>query len=169
MPRSAGGLRDAACSAANPPQETPIIPTAPVHQGCSASQAIDLVDVARLLRGVLVLDHAVGVAAAAQVDPHARVAVAGEVAVPGGVARRGAVALAVGDGVQDRGHGIALGVLGQPDARGEPAAVGQRDPQVLDGPDRAREVGSDLHRMVDAVEEARVFSHIRHAKGSFTE
>ena len=40
MPLSAGGLRDAACSAANPPHETPVIPTAPVHHGCSASQAI---------------------------------------------------------------------------------------------------------------------------------
>ena len=37
---SAGGLRAAICSALNPPQELPIIPTAPVHHFCLASQAM---------------------------------------------------------------------------------------------------------------------------------
>ena len=121
------------------------MPTAPVHHGCSASQAIASSTSAALLHRVLVGDQPVGVAAAAQVDPDAGVAVPGEVPVPGGVAGGGAVALAVRHGVQDRRHRIALGVLGQPHARGEPATVGERDPQVLDGPHGAREVGSDLH------------------------
>ena len=37
---SAGGRRDATWSALKPPHEIPNIPTAPVHQGCSASHAI---------------------------------------------------------------------------------------------------------------------------------
>ncbi len=37
---SAGGASAAACSVANPPQDTPRMPTAPLHQGCAASQAM---------------------------------------------------------------------------------------------------------------------------------
>ncbi len=37
---SAGGRRAATCSPLKPPQLIPIMPTAPVHQGCAASQAI---------------------------------------------------------------------------------------------------------------------------------
>ncbi len=35
---SAGGLMAAICRLLNPPQEIPIIPTRPLHQGCSLSQ-----------------------------------------------------------------------------------------------------------------------------------
>ena len=37
---SAGGRSAATWSALKPPQEIPVMPTAPVHQGCAASQAI---------------------------------------------------------------------------------------------------------------------------------
>ena len=37
---SAGGRRAAICSPFKPPQEIPIIPTTPLHQGCAASHAI---------------------------------------------------------------------------------------------------------------------------------
>ena len=37
---SAGGFSAATCSALNAPQLLPIIPTAPLHQGCAAAQAI---------------------------------------------------------------------------------------------------------------------------------
>ena len=37
---SAAGRRAATCSPLNPPQEMPIIPTAPEHQGWAAIQAI---------------------------------------------------------------------------------------------------------------------------------
>src|SRR5919108_309288 len=37
---SAGGRRAATCRPLNPPHEIPIIPTAPLHHGCSASQAM---------------------------------------------------------------------------------------------------------------------------------
>ena len=40
MARSAGGRRAATWSALKPPQELPIIPTAPVHHGWAASQAM---------------------------------------------------------------------------------------------------------------------------------
>ena len=102
----------------------------------------DLDRVLLLSRQVLVLDDPVGVAAAAQVDAHARVPVAGEVGVVVGVAARERVALAIGQVLEDGRHRIALGVLGEPDARGEPRAVGQRDPRVVDAPDGAGEVGA---------------------------
>ena len=38
--RSAGGRRAATWSALNPPHEWPIMPTAPVHQGWTASHAM---------------------------------------------------------------------------------------------------------------------------------
>ena len=77
--RSAGGRSAATWRLLKPLQEMPIIPTAPVHHGCAASQAITSTRVSVLLRRVLVGQEAVGVAAAADVDPHARVAVGGEV------------------------------------------------------------------------------------------
>ena len=40
MAFSAGGRWLATCSALKPPQEMPIMPTLPLHQGCAASQAI---------------------------------------------------------------------------------------------------------------------------------
>ena len=52
--RSAGGRRAATCSALKPPQEMPIIPTAPVHQGCAAIQRDHLERVVVLLLRVLV-------------------------------------------------------------------------------------------------------------------
>src|SRR4051794_7571410 len=60
-----------------------------------------------------------------------------------GVAARHGVALAVGQVLEDRGHRIGVRVLGQPDARGEPRAVAQPDPRVVDPPDRARKVRPD--------------------------
>ena len=78
---SSGGRRAATCRLLNPPQEMPIMPIgagAPWLRGDpgSTSSASSL-----LLRLVLVGEHALGVAAAADVDAHAGVAVAGEVGV----------------------------------------------------------------------------------------
>ena len=102
-------------------------------------------DVPLLLLRVLVSEDPVGVAAPAQVEPQAAEAVAGQVGVLRLVADRGAVALAVRDGLEDRGHRVGLGVLGPPQPGGEPRAVGERDPQVLDQADAAGELGADLH------------------------
>ena len=40
MAFSAGGRRAATCSPLKPPHEIPIMPTAPLHQGWAASQAM---------------------------------------------------------------------------------------------------------------------------------
>ncbi len=87
----------------------------------------------------------VGVARAAQVDPDRRVAVAGEVRVDPRVADGRRVVLAVRHVLEDRRHGILLGVLGQPDPRRETDAVRHRDPDVVEPPDVAREVAPELH------------------------
>ena len=85
-----------------------------------------------LLSRVLVVEDPVRLAAAAHVDAHGRVAVAGEVRLADGVARGGAVVLAVGEVLEDRRHRIGLGVAWQPDARPEARPVGELDPRVLD-------------------------------------
>ena len=53
------------------------------------------------------------------------------------------VALAVRQVLEDRRHRVGLGVVGQPDARGQAGAVRQRDPGVVDAPDAPRELRSD--------------------------
>ena len=103
----------------------------------------DLERVVLLLSGVLVAQDAVGVAAAAQVDPDGGVAVAREVGVVARVAAGHRVALAIGQELEERGDGVALGVVRQPDPRGETGTVRQRDPRVIDAPDAARELGPE--------------------------
>src|SRR4029077_17077652 len=56
------------------------------------------------------------------------------------------VPLAVRDVLEDGGHGGSLRGARQPDAGGEPAAVRERDPAVLDLADGARERGHHPHR-----------------------
>ena len=121
------------------------MPTAPVHQGCAASQAITSTRVVLLLRQVLVVAAALRVAAAAHVDADAGVAVPGEVGVARGVARGRRVVLAVRDVLEDGRHRARLGVLGQPDPRREPHAVAHRDPGVADDADRLRQLVDALH------------------------
>ena len=105
----------------------------------------DLERVVLLLRQVLVVEDPVRVAAAAQVDAHAGVAVAGEVRVVVGVARGERVALAVGQVLEDRRHRVLLGVCGSQMPRRQPRAVRQRDPRVVDAPNGAGEVDADAH------------------------
>ena len=103
---SSAGERAAICSPLKPPQDFPMMPTLPVHQGWTASQLHDL-DAVGLLEGeVLVVQDAVGVARAPDVDPDRGVAVAGEVAVDRGVSQHEAVVLAVRHVLHDRGHRI---------------------------------------------------------------
>ncbi len=98
-----------------------------------------------LLLRVLVRDEAVRLAGAAHVDPDRRVAEAGHVRLPLCVADRRAVHLPVREELEHGRDGVVLGVLREPDARGEPAAVGERQPGVLDLPDRARKLGPGRH------------------------
>ena len=103
----------------------------------------DLERVVLLLQGVLVGEHAVGLAGPAHVHPHGRVAVACEVRLALGVAEDRPVGLAVGEVLEHGGHRVVLGVLRQPDPRGEPRPVGQVEPGVLDLPNAAGEVRPD--------------------------
>src|SRR6185295_2397460 len=106
----------------------------------------DLERVPLLLWEVLVRKEAVRLARAADVHAQHRVTVPGEVRVPGLVAAGRAVALAIGEVLEDGGDRVVLGVLGEPDPRAQPDAVGQRDPDVVHHPHRARQVFHDLHR-----------------------
>ncbi len=86
--------------------------------------------VVQLLRGILVAQQAVGLAAAAQIDSHPGVATRGEPGIRQRVAVIGAVALAIGQVFQDRRDRRRL--RRQPDPRREPCAVGERNPGVVD-------------------------------------
>ena len=136
MAFSAGGRWLATCSALKPPQEMPIMPTVPLHQGCAASQAITSTASAcscgryssragrRNRRS----------RACRRAPPHShgrrnRHASGGRAAP----CRRAAdMADIRGWQAPDRSSGI----VGQPDRRGEPGAVGKRDPLGRDGADR---------------------------------
>ena len=98
-----------------------------------------------LLGQVLVLEDAVGLPGAALIHAHHRVAVTGDVGKLARVAHGGAVIQAVGQILDDGRHRIGVGVLGQPDTGGEPAAVCQRDPHRLESPHGARIVGHQTH------------------------
>ena len=113
----------------NPPQEIPIIPVRPSHQGCAAIQA-STSRRRQLLLEVLVGEHPLGIAAAAQVDPDARVSVSREVGVVDRVPHRGEVALSVRDELEDGGDGVQVGRLRPPDPSGEAGAVCQRDAEL---------------------------------------
>jgi hypothetical protein len=105
---------------------------------------------------VFVDKHALGFAAAADVDAYRGVAVAREVRMGERVALTRAVTLAVGQILQQRGHRIRLGVLGQPDAGGESRAVLQRDRRVLDLADRTRKGRDDQDGRSGGVEPDRI-------------
>ena len=108
------------------------MPTAPEHQGCAASQAItssaSSCSCGRYSSSRIPSESP----RAAQVDAHARVAVRGEVRVVARVAHGERVALAVGQVLEQRRDRALVGVLGQPQARGQPRPVGHRDPGVVD-------------------------------------
>ena len=93
--------------------------------------------------GVFVVHQAVGLAVAAHVDPEAGIAVTGEIGMGQCVPSGGAVALAVGQVLQDRRDRALLRICRQPDPRRQTAAVRERDPAVLDLPNGAREVIDD--------------------------
>ena len=98
--------------------------------------------VVQLLLQVLVLQHAVRLAAATQVHAHAGIAMTREPGVHRHVALGGEVALAVGDVLQDGRHRLVVGRA--PDARGQTATVGQFYPGLfLEG--LSRELLDDSH------------------------
>ena len=111
-------------------------PDAPVHHGCCSSHASTSSRVVLLLRQVLVQQDALGVAAAAQVDAHAGVAVPRQVAVTRVVGRERRFVLAVRDVLEDGRDRLRLGSLGQPEARRQAHAVAHRHPHVAHDADR---------------------------------
>ena len=125
-------------------------PHRPGAPGLLGDPAEHLERVLLLQRQVLVVEQAVGLPGAAQVHPQRGVPVPREVHVARPVARRRAVALAVGDVLEDRRDRVALGVLGKPDAGAEPGAVRHRDPHVVDRAHGAREVAHHAHQRIGA-------------------
>ena len=118
------------------------MPTEPSHQGCAAIHAIASTQSSCSRSAVLVQDDPVRVAGAADVDAHARIAVAGEVPHLLVVADRDAVVPAVREVAEDGRH-RAWHRPGSQRRRRQPGSVGERDPFVLDDADVVREVGAD--------------------------
>ena len=87
---------------------------------------------------VLVHLHSVGVAGAAHVDAHAGVALSRKPEVVHVVARRSGITLAVGDVLENRRNGALRGRRRQPQLGGEAAAIGKRNPHVLNDANRRR-------------------------------
>ena len=109
------------------------MPTAPLHQGCAASQAIAASIVGLFLRQVLVAAASRrcrptrGSRAARNATPALR-----QLAAPPAPIAAGGVALAVGDRLQH--HRRARRHVRQPERDGEAHAVRRLDPVVLDNP-----------------------------------
>ena len=104
-----------------------------------ARQPVDDLDPVLLLaRQILVQEQPFGFPAAADIDPHAGIALGRDPGMHPDIAIDGPVALAIGDHLQDRRDRPLLGIFGQPDLRRHPHAIGQRDIEVLDQPDAAR-------------------------------
>ena len=95
--------------------------------------------------GVFVADQPLGIAGAADVDAHARIAVAREIVMHRLVAAAHQVALAIGQVFEERRHWRPLRIRRQPDPRGEPGTVGERDQRVLDDLHRPRKILDGLH------------------------
>ena len=88
-----------------------------------------------LLLQILALEHAFGIAGAANVDAHAGIAVPGEIGMVQRIALRSAVALAIRQIFQDGRDRFRFRVLRQPDHGGQGHPVGKRNECVLDHAD----------------------------------
>ena len=140
---SAGGRWLATCNALKPPHEIPIMPTAPLHQGWAASQAITSQCVSLLLRQIFIQEQTVRIAGAAHVDANGGVAVPGEIGVHLAVAQHGSVPPPIRQIFEDRRHWRVEGIVGQPDRRRKAGAVGKGDPFRRNRPHLAGEVFAD--------------------------
>ncbi len=110
-------------------------PGAPILR-CDPPNHLDRIR--QFLRGIFILHHAFAVAIAANINAQAGIAVRREIRVCQRIPRAGAVALAVGQVFQDRRNRGRAGILGHPDPRRQPAAIGQHDPHVCDFPNLSR-------------------------------
>ncbi len=105
----------------------------------------DLQGVVLLLLQILAQQQALAVAAAAHVDADGGIAMAGEIGMGERIALRRAVAPAVGEVFQDRGHRIGLGVHGPPDTRGQLRSVRERDGHIVEHLDLACKAFDGTH------------------------
>src|SRR5690606_32012906 len=85
-----------------------------------------------LLLQIFVADQALGIAGAADIEPHAGIALGGEPGMGELVPVARAVAPPIWDVFEDRGNRIRLRVLRHPDSGGKPGAVGHRNPDGLE-------------------------------------
>jgi hypothetical protein len=99
-----------------------------------------------LLLGILVVENAVAVTRATDIDTHARVAETGIVGMGIGVPLGGSVTLAIGQILEDRRNRVILRIDWQPDLGSEPRAILQRNKHVAHDLDLARIVLADGHR-----------------------
>ena len=106
------------------------MPTLPLHQGWLAAQAMTSTASSEFLLGIFVLHQPFGIAIAAHVDADAGIAVAGEIGMGQRIARGRAVALAVGQMLDDGGNLVGVGIVRQPDAGRQRAAVAHLDADV---------------------------------------
>ena len=111
--------------------------------GLGGEPGDDLDRVALLLRQVFVEQQAVRIAGAAHVDADGGIAMPGEVGMHLPVAQHRSVPSPIGQVFEDGRHRALQGIDGQPKRRGEPGAVGKRDPLGRDGAYLAREGFSD--------------------------
>jgi hypothetical protein len=98
---------------------------------------------------IFVEHHPFGIAGAADIEPHAGIAVGRDIGMRVVVPVARAVAPAIGDIFEDRRHGLALGILRHPDARREPGAVRHRDPHRLDMADSGSQRSVIHGRLLD--------------------
>ncbi len=112
----------------------------------------DLAGVVLLLLQILVAQQAVGIAATADVDAGADIALRGHPGLLVVVAQPGAVAAAIGDVFEDSGNRILFGVVGNPQPGREPAPIGHRNPLQFDHAD-----------LVVDIAQHRRFGHRGHA------
>ena len=122
-----GGRRAATWRVLNPPQEIPIIPVRPSHQGCAAIQAStsSASDSSCSRYSSVSTPSELPLprrSTRTPANPCPR-----EVGVVDRVPHRGEVALPVRDELEDGGNGVQVGRLGPPDPSGEAGAVRQRD------------------------------------------
>lgn len=82
------------------------------------------------LRGVFILHHAIAVAIAAHIDPHAGISTFGKPRVGQRIPCGGAVTFAVGEVFQNHGHRRGIGIFRPPDSCGEPAPIREGNAHV---------------------------------------
>ena len=134
-------LKSVDATPANPPHAHVAIAPGLARQPGDDRHAVVL-----LGQRVFVQHQAFGVASAADVHAHRRVAVSGQVGLGDRITVAGAVAPPVRQVFEHGRYRVGLGIHRQPDACGEPGAIGHRNPLRHDFPCGMRELRDGFHR-----------------------